>query len=218
MKTIETNGITFIKPVPDGTSEWYYGISYEHGDLYEAEEIFKNGGAVKGRDLCLIRYPEGEIFRPVARRAGSYMAEPVYFENGIFILDVHFPEGILEILRFDCDTHETEQIMEMPLLEVRDCYNLQLHTSPVSLTRQGGADGLFEILWPERICFTLGEHESFFLREGEKLYFNKWFENGSGPDYRYWEETVVRNLQGVIVETLPGDFQIMPNGEMWYIK
>ena len=44
MKTIETNGITFIKPVPDGTSEWYYGISYEHGDLYEAEEIFKNGG------------------------------------------------------------------------------------------------------------------------------------------------------------------------------
>lgn len=29
IKTIETNGITYIKPVPGATSEWYYGLDYE---------------------------------------------------------------------------------------------------------------------------------------------------------------------------------------------
>ena len=43
MKTIETGGITYIELIPYGTDEWYYGISYEHGDLYEAEEVFKEG-------------------------------------------------------------------------------------------------------------------------------------------------------------------------------
>ena len=63
MKTVDTQGITHIEPVPDGTSEWYYGISYEHGDLYEAEEVFRAGETVKGNTVCLIHYPDGEVFR-----------------------------------------------------------------------------------------------------------------------------------------------------------
>ena len=43
MKTIETGGITYIDLIPHGTDEWYYGIGYEHGDLYEAEEVFRAG-------------------------------------------------------------------------------------------------------------------------------------------------------------------------------
>ena len=57
MKTVDIQGITHIEPVPDGTSEWYYGISYEHGDLYEAEEVFRVGETVKGNTVCLIHYP-----------------------------------------------------------------------------------------------------------------------------------------------------------------
>jgi len=49
MKTIETDGITYLKPVPGATAEWYYGMNYEEGDLYEAEEIFKSGTLLKGR-------------------------------------------------------------------------------------------------------------------------------------------------------------------------
>ena len=42
MKTISTGGVTFIELVPGGTSEWYYGSSLTHGDLYEAEELFRD--------------------------------------------------------------------------------------------------------------------------------------------------------------------------------
>ena len=133
MKTIDTHGITYIEPVPEGTSEWYYGISYEHGDLYEAEEVFLESESVLGNSLCLIHYPDGEVF------------------------------------------------------------------------------------WPEQVHFPMGQHESFFLRDGEKLYFSKWYEEGDGPDYRYWEEIVNRDLNGNLIETLPGDVRVMPNGDIWHL-
>ena len=85
------------------------------------------------------------------------------------------------------------------------------------MTRQG-EEGLFEIIWPERISFKMDPHESFFLREDDRLYFWKWYEEGDGSDYRYWEETVVRSMEGKVLEILPGDVRIMPDGEMWHLK
>ena len=200
MKTVDIQGITHIEPVPDGTSEWYYGISYEHGDLYEAEEVFRAGETVKGNTVCLIHYPDGEVFWPVPKKTGTCSEKPVFLDERIYLLN-----------------DEAELFKELPLSAVKSCYNLQLHSSPLSLTRQG-EEGVFEIIWPERVSFALEPHESFFLRDGENLYFSKWYETGEGPDYRYWEETVIRDLKGNLLETLPGDVRIMPNGEMWYLK
>ena len=64
----------------------------------------------------------------------------------------------------------------------------------------------------------MGERESFFLRDGDRLFFNKWHEEGDGADYRYWEETVVRSLDGRVLEVLPGDVRLMPNGELWHLE
>ena len=62
------------------------------------------------------------------------------------------------------------------------------------------------------------DHDSFFLRDGEKLYFNRWYEEGEGADYRYCEETVVRDPEGNVIEILPGDMMLMPDGEIWHLK
>ena len=34
----------------------------------------------------------------------------------------------------------------------------------------------------------------------------------------YMRITVVTNLQGEMIEVLPGDLRIMPNGEAWFLK
>ena len=218
MKTIRTGGITYIEPVPGGTAEWYYGIAYEHGDLYEAEEIFNRGEAVEGRDLILVHFPDGEVYRPVLKTPGEYSEAPIFFDGSIYILNVRFQEAAIQMIRFGCFTHKSEIVAELPLNAVTDCYNLRLHTAPLTLTRQGGQDHRFEIIWPENKSFEMGEHESFFLRDGEKLLFNKWHEKGEGKDYQYWEETVIRDLDGNILEELPGDIQVMPNGELWHLQ
>ena len=62
--------------------------------------------------------------------------------------------------------------------------------------------------------FAINDREALNFRDGDKLYFNVWYED---PDYR--EETVVRSLHdGTILERFPGDIRIMPNGERWLIK
>ena len=218
MKTINTEGITHIEQVPHGTEEWYYGISYEHGDLYEAEELFKAGYDIEGRKLCLIHYPDGELYSPVPKQPGQYPAEPVYYEGCIYIVNVCFLEGLIRILKFDCGRGETEIMVELPLNSIKNCYNLRLDTAPLTLSRQCVGANEFQIVWPEKVSFSMGDHDSFFLRDGDKLFFNRWHEEGEGEDYRYWEETVVRNLTGEVIEILPGDIRIMPNGEMWHIK
>ena len=216
MKTIETGGITYIELIPYGTDEWYYGISYEHGDLYEAEEVFKEGQDVEGRNLVLIHFPDGEVYRPVPKQAGIYPAEPVYYEGGIFILSVNFLQSLIQIIRFDCESKEIKTIEELPLSCVKDCYNLHLDIAPVTLTRQCVGSNEFEIIWPERVRFEMGDHDSFFLRDGDRLYFNRWHEDEDGSNY--YDETVVTDLQGKTIEVLPGDIRIMPNGETWFLK
>ncbi len=216
MKTIETDGISYIELVPGGTDEWYFGLDYEHGDLYEAEELFHNGHVVNGRKLCLVHYPDGEIFFPVKKTEGHYSERPVFFEDGIFILDVDFQSGSIRIIRFDCIDHDVHIHKELPLSAVKDCYNLHLNISPLTLSRQCGTE--LEIVWPEKANITMGEHDSFFMRDGEKLFFNRWYEEGDGVDYKYWEETVVRNLDGTVLETLPGGVMQMPNGELWHLR
>ena len=81
------------------------------------------------------------------------------------------------------------------------------------LSRQGG-EGSFQIVWPERAEFAIGPHESFDFREGDRLYFARWYED---PDYR--EEVVVRRFpDGEIVDCFPGVIQTMPEGERWHLR
>lgn len=216
IKRIETDGITYIEPVPGGTPEWYFGVDYEQGDLYEAEELFNAGNIVKGRKLCLVHYPDGMVYFPVPKEEGHCCEKPVFWEDAIYILDADFPEGVLKILKFDCSDHSVSIHAEVLLSDVKDCYNLQLHISPLMLSRQAGNE--FEIVWPERVCFHIDDHDSFFMRDGEKLYFNRWHEEGSGADYRYWEETVIRDLTGKETGVLPGDVMLMPDGVIWHLN
>ncbi|MBR0129992.1 MAG: hypothetical protein IJM08_01645 [Firmicutes bacterium] len=217
MKTIETNGC-YLEPIPFSGPEWYYGTDYNYGDLYEAEEIVKAGNDISGRELCLVRYPDGTVFRPVPKERNVYPSEPVYSEGGIYILTAYFDEAKLRVLRFDCENCDTEIFLELPLDSVKDCYNLRLDPAPLTITRQSVADNEFEIIWPEKIRLEMGSHDSFFLRQGDRLYFNRWYEEGSGQDYRYWEETIVRGLDGEVLEVIPGDVKLMPDGELWYLK
>ncbi len=217
MKTIKTEGITWIEPVAGAAGDWYYGLDDGQGDLYEAEEIFRAGGKVSGRTCCLIHYPDGQVFVPVPKREGHYGERPVWLDGGIFMIDVDFADGSIRILRFGCEDHHTEVYARIPLASVRDCYNLSLQTAPLTMTRQRVGTNEFEIVWPERIAFPMDGHDSFFLREGDRLFFSRWHEEGDGPAYRYWEETVIRDLSGKVIETFPGDVRRMPNGELWYL-
>ena len=211
MKEIETRGNCYLSLPLYGRGDWYYSKDYPSGDLYEAEEIWKDGKIPSGTSLFLIRYPEGKAVEPIARREGLVLEDPVYCEGYLYLLSVDFTEKTVHIDRFSCDEETLERVAAMPLEEIPDCYNLKLHAAPVMLSRQAG-DGTFDILWPERERFSIGNRESFYLRDGEKLFFSSWEED---PEYR--EEVIVRDLEGRLISRMDGDIWVMPNGEHWHL-
>lgn len=213
MRIIDIHGMTNMELVRGETDEWYWAIDYIHGDLYEAEELFRQGHYVRSNRLYLIHYPDGTVYEPVPPVDGQYLGYPVYDDGYVVLLVVNFSESMIHILRFLHQQEKTQEVARLSLSTVGDCYNLILYTSPLSLTRQSN-DGTFEIIWPEKVSFVIDDRETFNFREGDKLYFNIWYED---PDYR--EETLVRSLRdGTILERFPGDIRIMPNREWWLIK
>ena len=213
MRIIDIHGMTNMELVRGGTDEWYWATDYIHGDLYEAEELFRQGHRVRSNRLYLIHYPDGTVYEPVPPVDGQYLGYPVYDNDYVVLLVVNFAESMIHILRFLPQQEKTQEVARLSLSTVGDCYNLILYTPPLSLTRQSN-DGTFEIIWPEKVSFAIDDRETFNFREGDKLYFNIWYED---PYYR--EETLVRSLRdGTILERFPDDIRIMPNRERWLIK
>lgn len=212
MKTINLNGIPNMEPLR-GTDEWYYSADYIHGDLYEAEEVFQQRHEIQSNTFYLIHYPDGVVSEPIPKESGQYVGDPYYYDGAVMLLAVHFLKGIIRIFRFTQQQKEATEIVRLPLSNVTNCYNLLLHSSPLMLTKQPN-DNTFEIIWPEKIRFSIEDRESFNYRDGDKLYFSVWHE-----DSDYWEETVVRSLyDGTILKRYPGDIRIMPNGDKWLVR
>ncbi len=212
MKKIKTQGIGYIELL-NGTSEWYWGSDYCQGDLYEAEELFHNGHPVKGNRIIFIHYPDGRVVEPINATDGQYFGRPVFFEDKIYMLLADFQKGSIQIWQYDDDKTETGLYLSLPLTEVKDCYNLILETSPLMLTRQAN-DNEFQVIWPEKAEFKIGNTETFCYRENDKMYFSRWFED---PDYR--EEVIVRKYPaGEITEEISGTLIEFPKGQHWILQ
>ena len=201
-----------------GTGEWYAcmtGTSAEM-DAYEAEEAVKSGSAIHGGGCVLIHYPDGKTYRPFSPEKNVYVGVPVYDGGAIFFYAVDFGRAAVRIYRFSAETEDGELLItaEIPLSEVRDCYNLALQSTPLSLVRQGN-DCDFEILYPERSSFSIGERESFLCREDNLLFFTEWSETEHKGKYDYSERLIVRDLAGKIISERAGFACLMDNGEIW---
>ena len=212
MKKIAAYGITYIEPL-DGSCEWYWGTDYTNGDLYEAEELYQDHHPVTCNHLIFIHYPDGRVIEPIKGAAGQYLGRPISYEGKIQILLADFSRSLLQIFQYDDASNRVSETVSLPLDMIENCYNLLLRTSPLMLTRQGN-DGTFQIIWPEKVEFNIGETESFFDRKGDKLYFCRWRED---PDYR--EEVVIRKYPtGEILEIVPGSWTAMPDGQIWILQ
>ena len=208
VKRIPTGGIGYLHPLT-GSPDWYWGTGFTHGDLYEAEELYHDGHPIRQNRLILVRRETGEVCEPVRAKPGQYFGQPVFADGHVVLLLADFPADEICLLSFDTDN--VEPVVTIPRSAVKDCYNLMPHLSPLCLTRQT-AD-TFEIVWPERVSFPIQPQETFCFRDGERLYFERWYED---PDYR--TEVVVRDLDGSILDQRPGAAQQMPDGQLWTLE
>jgi hypothetical protein len=210
IKRINTKGISHLEPL-EGSKGWYWGTDYTSGDLYEAEELYRDGCRINQNRLIFVHFPDGRVIEPIQAKRGQYFGLPAYDDGALVILLVDFPAGEIRLLRYDDADDTTEPLVVIPLSAVQDCYNLMPHQAPLTLTRQ--AAERFQVVWPDRADFAIHPAESFCFREGDKLYFSRWYED---PDYR--EEVVVRRMPtGEIVDQFRGSLNAMPDGQQWLL-
>ena len=210
VKRIPTGGIGYLHPLT-GSPDWYWGTDHTHGDLYEAEELWQNGRPIRQNRLILVRRETGEVLEPIRAKPGQYFGQPGFADGRPLLLLADFPAGEIRLLACSAEADTVEPIVTLPRSAVKNCYNLMPHFSPLCLTRQT-ADA-FEIVWPERVSFPIAPQETFCFRDGERLYFERWYED---PDYR--TEVVVRDLDGSILDQRPGAAQQMPDGQLWTLE
>ena len=199
-----------LEPI-SGTGAWYQATDYVHGDLYEAEELYQDGHSIDCNSLYFIHFPDGTIYEPAPKKKGRYFGNTAYVDGNLAFLMVDFPEDRISVMEFDTVSGETQVLAELSRKDVKDCYNLMVHGSPLFLTRQAN-DGKFQIIWPWKAEFPIERTETFDFRDGDKLYFAAWYED---PDYR--EDVIVRSLDGELMDRYPGTIYTMPNGERWKI-
>ena len=215
MQTIDTHGISNLLPL-NGDSGWYWGSDYAQGDLYEAEELYRDHHPVTCNRLVFVHYPDGRVIEPIQGRAGQYFGRPIFHDGNIQILLTDFPRSLIQIVQYDDAAARVIPVAALPLAQVQDCYNLLLHSSPLMLTRQAN-DKTFQILWPEQVAFAIEETETFLARQGDRLYFCRWYELPDTQDYR--EETVVRHYpDGTVLDVIPGTWMELPDGQVWILR
>ena len=212
MKIIETKGITYLEKL-DHSQEWYWGTDYSMGDLYEAENAYNSGHEVKPNRLIFVHFPDGKVVEPIHATKNQYFGLPAFIDNVIYILLVDFDEKLMKL--FDCsvDLNEINIKAEIPLCEIKDCYNLNINGSSLMITRQS-ADNIFQVVWPDRFEFAIGERESFLYRNGDSLYFSEWHE-----DEEYREEVNIREYPtGKLVDKIDGAFFSLRDGVNWILR
>ena len=79
MKAIDIHGMTNMELVRGETDEWYWATDYIHGDLYEAEELFRQGHPVRSNRPYLIHYPDGTVYEAVSSTNRSHFDSDLCF-------------------------------------------------------------------------------------------------------------------------------------------
>ena len=209
---VPAGGINYLETL-EGTDRWRWGMDYTAGDLYEAEDLYKDGHEITSNRLIFVSYPEGGSYEPVKAAPGQYFGKPVYFEGNVYLLLVDFREREIRILKCREDMMDTDPFVVLPLEAVRDCYNLMLDKEPLTLVRQGHEND-FQVIWPEKGDFEISPSETFYFRDGDRMIFSKWYED---PYYR--EETVIRAYpSGEVLEKIKGAVIRMPDGQKWMLE
>ena len=213
MRIIQTDGITNINELKN-SGGWHWGTDYTGGDLYEAEELFRGEHEICCNRLIFLHFPDGRMVEPIKATAGQYFGTPVFYREQVYLLMVDFSAEKILISRWHPDADIVDHLTELPLSSAIDCYNLKLHAGKeLVLLRQGGSEP-FQIVWPEKAEFPIGEREGFEFRDGDRLYFSRWEED---PNYR--EEVVVRQFPtGEVLEVVSGSLQEFPMGQFWLLQ
>lgn len=206
----------YIDEIP-GQDRFAYGIS-DMEDLFEIEDIIKHDGSYKGSVIRFYDYQTSKVYLPFEHKKNISYGRVIFIDNSFYILQVDFDEGLANIYKY----YPGEILEKITDYKIKDLstYNLELIGNDLHLISQDSER--LEIYYPYRKTIKLDGNESALLIDDEKVYINRWIEEGwddekdmAGEDYKYYDKLIIKDLDSNILEERLGSLHQSPDGTWW---
>ena len=169
-------------------------FGYSRSDFDDLYDLIKwaEQGGYQGSELKFYDFYTGDVYKPFDKKRNVAYGEPVYVESYLYF-----------------------KIEEVNL------YNLKIIGNPLFIISQDNEDG-FRCYYPKKFSFPLQEQESVILIEDEKIYLEKWVEEGWDDEndcatdtYQYYNKIIIKDFAGNTISEEIGCLNQSENGDWW---
>lgn len=187
-------------------------------DMYDLIEFSQHGG-YRGNELEFYDFETGIVYKPFDKKRNVVYGNPVYLNEFLYFLKTDYDNKRVALYRYLPEI-VLEEVTELEISEL-DLYNLAIVGDPLHIISQGSDDG-FRCYYPIKTSFHLDERESVVLIKDNKIYIEKWIEEGwddekncATDQYKYYTEIIVKDFAGKIIEKYIGCLNRSSTGDWW---
>ena len=186
--------------------------------MYDLIKWAEQGG-YQGSELKFYDFYTGDVYKPFDKKRNVAYGEPVYVESYLYFLQGNYGKNIVTLYRY-LPEKVLETVVEFKIEEV-NLYNLKIIGNPLFIISQDNEDG-FRCYYPKKFSFPLQEQESVILIEDEKIYLEKWVEEGWDDEndcatdtYQYYNKIIIKDFAGNTISEEIGCLNQSENGDWW---
>ena len=201
----------------DGQNRYGYSKS-DFVDMYDLIEFSKHEG-YQGNELVFYDFETGMVYKPFDKKRNVAYGNPMYLNKFLYFLRADYNSQKVILYRYLPEI-VLEEVVELEISEI-DLYNLAIVGDQPHIISQGSDDG-FRCYYPIKIAFPLDETESVVLIENDKVYIEKWIEEGwddenncATDQYKYYNEIIVKDFAGKTIEKHIGCLNKSSTGDWW---
>lgn len=202
--------------------ERYAFSTSDYVEFYEMLEMANRGG-YQGNVIKFFDFETGNVYTPFEKKRNIIYGNPVYTDGYYYFLQGDYDKRILTLYRYIPD-EILEKETELNIDDV-NLYNLQIVGNKFHIISNGhiiSESEKFECYYPEKISFSVGDNESAMFIEDDKIYFEKWIEEGwddesncATAQYNYYHVVVVRDFDGNVISEEVGNLYQSQDGNWW---
>ncbi|MDQ0508774.1 hypothetical protein QO008_001235 [Peptoniphilus ivorii] len=199
-----------------GQDRFYYSLS-DFEDFYEIPSWIDKRGFYPGAVLHFYDLATGQVYRPFDLEKNVTFSPPKFKDGKFYFLKADFKKDKLTLITY-LPGEPGDFVCDLPLQDL-DLYNLGLYEGDD--LHIGSCKGDFTAYYPKAFKIHLKDSQSVLYIDDDKIYLNEWVEEGVVKDditidYKYYENLVIIDYQGQLLEKRLGSLSHYPNGS-WYL-
>ncbi len=210
----EVNGL-YIEKIY-GQDRLAFAMS-DTSDLYDLVEYAQCGG-YQGSVIKFYDFENGNVYTPFEKKRDVIYSKPAYVDGFYYFLQADYGQGKVTLYKY-LPEEVLEAVAEFGTDEV-DLYNLQIVGEKVHVISQNGE--VFKCYYPEKISFPLEGSETVELLTDDRVYIEKWIEEGwdeenncATDEYKYYDKVLIKDHAGNTLSEEVGSIYQASDGTYW---